>query len=81
MSDSDSLVLLTDESSCDSKLRIIGGKVNEDSGSPLSSLLLALKIILIYLINKYIKNSNHNTIEVHRGPMGLRFSLVFTSVC
>ena len=53
MSDSDSLVLFTDESTCDSKLRIIGGKVKEDSGSPLSSLLLALKIILIYLLTSF----------------------------
>lgn len=53
MSDSDSLVLFKDQSTCDSKLRIIGGKVKEDSGSPLSSLLLALKIILIYLLTSF----------------------------
>ena len=49
VSDSESLVLLISESSCDSKLETIGGKVRLESGSPLSSLVLALKIILMYL--------------------------------
>ena len=49
VSNSESQVLLISQSYCDSKLDNIGGKVRLESGSPLSSRVLALKIILMYL--------------------------------
>ena len=64
VSDSESLVLLISESSCDSKLETIGGKVRLESGSPLSSLVLALKIILMYLFTNFTANvlNGHNMV-------------------